>query len=89
MAPDNGNGRVTNRDLFEYLETLRKELKEDIGCVDARIDTLVEKRSVLSERVTKTETEIANLSKRVNFWGAGNSLSVIVAGILGYFGIRN
>lgn len=83
------NGRITNRDLFDAITDLRKELKADINCVDQRIDHLVEDRGNLSERVAKAETDLEHLNRRVTGWDAGNTLGVIVAGILAYFGIRN
>lgn len=76
------NGRVTNRDLYNVITDLRKEMKEDIK--DVRDDV-----GDISQRVTAVETKTDNLSKRVSFWDAGNSAGVIVAGILAYFGIKS
>jgi len=88
MAADEGNGRVTNREIYDLLTDLRKEFKADIKCVDDRIDILVEKRSELSQRVIENKTRLDYIDKKVNILGAGDSLGVIVAGILAYFGIR-
>ncbi len=85
----NNSGRVTIRDVYDLVDGSRKELKSDIGKVNDRIDDLVKERSDLSERVAVVETKTKNLSRRVGAWDIGNSIGVLIAGILAYFGIRN
>jgi hypothetical protein len=83
------NGRVTNRDLYEAITDLRKEVKGDIKDVRDDVSDLDERVDGFTERVVAVETKTNSLSKRVGAWDAGNTIGVIVAGILAYFGIKN
>jgi len=75
--------------VYDLVDATRKELKSDINAVDERIDKLVEDKGVLSERVAVVETKTKNLNRRVGAWDIGNSIGVLIAGILAYFGIKN
>ena len=82
MAPESGNGRVTNKDLFTAITDLRKELKSDINDVQNDVSDLVEKRGELSSRVTRVETQQKNLTIAVRAWNIGNS---VIAGTAALF----
>ena len=75
--------------VYDLVDATRKELKSDINAVDERIDKLVEDKGELSERVAVVETKTKNLNRRVGAWDIGNSIGVLIAGILAYFGIKN
>lgn len=83
------NGRVTNNQLFDAITDLRKELKGDIEKLDDRIDSLAEKRSDLQRDVASNQVAIDQLNRRVTSWDVGNTIGIIVAGVLAFFGIRN
>ena len=96
MAPGSRNGNVTNKDLFAAITDLRlelkadiKDVKDDVNCVDGRIDELVKERGDLKAEIATVKTQTENLSKRVGAWDVGNSVGVLIAGILAYFGIKN
>jgi hypothetical protein len=77
-----GNERVTNRDLFDAITDLRKELKRDIAGVATE-------QHEQAERLSVVETDVKHLNRRVTAWDIGNSVVAGIAGILAYFGIRN
>jgi hypothetical protein len=90
--PENG-GRVTNRDLYDTMTDLRKEIKGDlkdgISEVKEEVQCLDDSIGDLSNRVVKVETENHNLKRQVGAWNIGNTVGVLIAGALAYFGIKN
>jgi transposase len=89
MPSGSNSNRVSNKDLYDAITRLRLELKEDIGCLDSRVDDLVKERGEMAQRVVAAETIIKSLNRRVSAWDIGNTVGVLFAGILAYFGIRN
>lgn len=94
MPDVNGNGRVSNRDIFEAIENLRKEVKGDIRevrtevqCVDQKVDLAVEARAGIRERVSALEVRCdANENKQRN-WDLANSVGAAIAAILAALGL--
>ena len=78
MPDDNAaNARVTQAVLKKVVETNTIVLEK----VSDKLDDL-------EDRIRKLEIDHARLDTTVKTWGGINSLGAVVAGVLGYFGIR-
>ena len=96
MAGGNGpnnEGRVTTREFFNaQLETNAKidamalEQSEERAAMELR---LTEKISgVPTQQVQTNKDEIDKLRKKSNYWDAGNTVGLIIAGALSAIGIN-
>lgn len=90
----NGNGRVTNRDIFEAIENLRREVKSDIKevreevqCVDQKVEAATEGRAALRERVSALEVKCQTQSDKQRTWDLANSVAAAIAAGLAAIGI--
>ena len=88
----NNEGRVTTREFFNaQLETNAKidamalDQSEERAAMELR---LVEKIGGVPTQVQTNKEEIDKIRKKSNYWNAGNTLGIIIAGALSAIGIN-
>jgi hypothetical protein len=94
-APTNANNQVTHAVLGEKLDNLGKAVKvivEDRAHHDEKIDVCIklleQMVAVHTEQIKELNDRVHSLDGQVKTWSLANTVGVIVAGVLGYFGIQ-
>ncbi len=90
-GPNNG-GRVTTAQFYEAQLETNKEIaalaltqSEERAAMEIR---LIEKIGGVPTQVQTNKDEIEKLQKKSNYWNAGNTLGLIIAGVLSAIGLN-
>jgi len=85
-----GNGgRVTTRDLYEAVIQQNNERAEMERRIIAKMDTVCDLVSRNEERIKHNKEDIESLKTRSNTWDIGNTIGVIIAGVITAFTAQN
>lgn len=81
------NGRVTTREFFDALLSIRSELQDSERRIISKLDHMIESGTptarIAANLAEKNESRIQNMESRSNRWDGINSVAVVIGSALG------
>ncbi len=81
------NGRVTTREFFDALLSIRSELQDSERRIISKLDHMIESGTptarIAANLAEKNESRIQNVESRSNRWDGINSVAVVIGSALG------
>lgn len=81
------NGRVTTREFFDALLSMRSELQDSERRIISKLDHMIESGTptarIAANLAEKNESRIQNMESRSNRWDGINSVAVVIGSALG------
>ena len=81
------NGRVTTREFFDALLSMRSELQDSERRIISKLDHMIESGTptarIAANLAEKNESRIQNVESRSNRWDGINSVAVVIGSALG------
>jgi len=82
-------GRVTTRELYDALQQQNRERAEMERRIIGKLDAVCDVVSRNEERIKHNKEDIESLKTRSNTWDIGNTIGVIIAGVITAFTAQN